>query len=65
MKIKSFSAGLADGIDGAFRSLDEQAATLGKRVVIHNVTDTAYSDKDLLQHCAQPLIVRVITYSDN
>ncbi len=41
MKVKSFVAGLVEGIDGAIKTLDRQVDKLGD-VPIHSVTDIYY-----------------------
>jgi len=63
MKVKSFSIGLADGVDQGMETLDKLVAKLGD-IDIRSVTDTVYSEE--LSRWSPgpkgPLIVRVVVY---
>lgn len=63
MKVESFIVGVANGIEPAFKFLDQCVADLGD-VMIHSVTDTSYP-KELNRFGCPPddCIVRVVVYT--
>lgn len=65
MKIRSLIAGMADGIDGAYRVLDREFdASIPKDAAIHSATDTYYSDEqNRWGHPPGALIIRVVLYT--
>ena len=64
MKVRSFFAGLADGVEGAFAILDREVASELGDVKIHQLTDTFYPKVDLGdRNKYDPRIVRVVIYN--
>ncbi|MCG2701003.1 hypothetical protein L6267_02455 [Candidatus Parcubacteria bacterium] len=65
MKVKSFVAGLAKGIEEATKLLDGHVAGLGN-IKIHSSIDTVYDSKEVTQYNAcspgLPMMVRVVVY---
>lgn len=65
MKVKSFVAGTASGLDSAISILDKMVEGLGE-VNIHSLVDTVYQG-ELVENSPSPglpRIVRVVVYSN-
>jgi hypothetical protein len=62
MKVKTFTAGLANGLRKALDYLDERVQELGP-IFIKSVKDTYYTEEQASENvCPGPRIVRVIVY---
>lgn len=62
MKVKTFVAGVANGVRDAFSMLDQDIADLGD-IVVHSVVDSIYSEQQLGPKM-DTRIVRVVVYSE-
>lgn len=63
MKVKSFSVGMVNGVDGCLETLDKMVAELGQ-IEIHSLVDTTYPEEMSLDGpCPGPRVARVVVYS--